>query len=185
MGLRERLFGRESGVSTPRDEDAERSRLEHVGFGLPAVDDLLSASTSGVIAGVVFGAMLPTAVFMPTFAELYGATRAIDGWIVHLLHSVGFALLYGIAVEGPWNPYRNLTADPRTGALIGACYGGVLWIVTVAVVMPLWFDALRIGTLPFPYVDQLLLLGLLVYGFLLGTFYPLVSSVDSGSPSRA
>jgi hypothetical protein len=90
-------------------------------------------------------------------------------WLVHILYSAAFGVLYGMVTTR--DPLADLASTPIPGVATGVAYGVVLWVVNVAVG---W--TLVTAMLPtLPSGGSLLgpLLGHVVYGGLLGGLYAL------------
>ena len=127
----------------------------------------------GLIAGVVFGAMMGMMGMLPMVAKLVGSESAILGFGVHLIFSVIIGGLFGLIFG-----HRAL----RKGAGIGygLIYGFIWWILGPLLIMPIWlgmgpqFSAAGINmSLPS-------LWGHLMYGFILGLVYALTASNIKG-----
>lgn len=76
---------------------------------------------------------------------------------------------------GQMRTFEDDVADPVTGTTMGVMFGLFVWIVGVVFVLPLWLRLFEYSP-PFPFVHWQSLLGLLVYGGIVGSLYPRVSS---------
>lgn len=134
-----------------------------------------SAAIAGLAAGVVMGLMIQFVMgIMPVIGALYGAPGLVTGWIVHLFHSVVFALIYAGIVGQP--SLSNYATKATSGAGLGAAYGFAIWIVAAVVVMPLWLSAIGLPSPGVPNINVQSLVGHLVFGVLLGALYPLLTN---------
>lgn len=126
----------------------------------------------GLTGGVVFGAMM--VAMMPGVIEagipaLWGLEGSIAGWFIHLsnaaIFGVVFAALAGYGLGG------RVTYGRSIG--LGAAYGVVLWVLMAVILMPVWLQAVGFaGAPPLPNINELSLVGHIVYGLVLGAVYP-------------
>lgn len=135
-----------------------------------------SAGIAGAVAGIVFGLLIQFVVgSMTTIGALFGSPGIVTGWIVHLAFSIAFALVFAAIVE--WDPIEDYANRWTTGIGLGLVYGGVLWLVNLAFIWPIWLNAVGFppgGTLPVPFLQIKPFIGHLVYGAILGAGYPLL-----------
>lgn len=156
----------------------------------PRFGILGAGAVGGLVGGVGMGLILHFGTnAMPLIGALYGLPTVLGGWVAHLIHSVIFALVFAAIVTRPLvSDYRTTNAG-IVGLGIG--YGAALGLVTGGFILPLSLNAIGATTLPAPllpipgivgeFVFPLLLaIGHLVYGFLLGgTFAVLTHTVPA------
>jgi uncharacterized membrane protein YagU involved in acid resistance len=127
---------------------------------------------SGIIGGVGFGAvmgligMLPT--LLPMIAKLFGGSSPILGLIVHVVFSAIIGFIFSIFLG-------HLAVDRARGVVLGLVYGLVWWFLGPLIIMPVW---LGMGVqLSAQGMKMALpsLWGHLVYGFILGLVYPVLT----------
>lgn len=137
---------------------------------------MAAGGVAGLVAGVVFGAMLQmmmTPVIAVAIPALYGLSGLAAGWVIHLVHSVVFGLVFAVIVST--TSLRRFAEKWSTGAVLGLAYGVLVWIVAAAIVMPLWLGVVGFPEVPpLPNLNPQSLVGHLVYGLLLGVGYALV-----------
>ncbi|GAB7020506.1 hypothetical protein [Halostagnicola bangensis] len=136
-----------------------------------------SAMVGALIAGAAFGLLLHETGRMESVAALYGQDGVHIGWLIHTAHSI-FAGVFFLGVitllsatdlpgVGVLERYAGF---PTVTALAGVVYGLMLWGVFVATLMPLWGFAVGLER-PLPYVHQPSLVGLVIFGGILGVVY--------------
>lgn len=127
----------------------------------------VGGAVAGLAAGVVFGLYLQfvVGVLPATVGSAEVETLTAD-WAIHLFHSVGFALVYAGLTSSPRT--EEYADRPVTGALLGAGYGVVVWLVAVAVALAFWTIANSVWVLPIPSPSLSNLAGHLLYGVVLG-----------------
>lgn len=144
--------------------------------GFEVNGDWTSAGIAGVIAGVAFGLLIQHALgAMKAVGALVGVPGVVTGWIVHLALSIGFGLLFAGIVD--FDPLERYAHRWTTGAVLGLVFGGLLWVVNLAFVWPIWLNAVGFPpgkTLPVPYLAVKPLVGHLVYGVILGAVYAFI-----------
>lgn len=133
--------------------------------------DLWSLLAAGIVAGIVAGFVLHATGRIASVGLLYGVDSVWAGWLAHLIHSVAFAFVFGVVATLP--AFRGDADDPVAGAGLGATFGFLLWIVGVAVLLPLWLGLVVGVDRPLPYVHVLSLVALVCYGAVLGGLAPL------------
>lgn len=139
---------------------------------------LAAGGVAGFLAGALFGGgVMNPAELMPLVATLYGLEGTVGGgvvagWIAHLVHSVVFGMAF-VALLG-YTPARAAATRPTGGAVVGAVYGLLVWLIAAAVVMPAWIGAVTAASPPVPNVNLVSFVGHAVYGATLGVLYPLV-----------
>lgn len=145
----------------------------------PLSDLYLNAAIAGLIAGIVFGIMIQFVLErMVAIGALYtlGQPSLSIGWIAHLVHAALFAIVFALGVK--WAGLSEHGESPLTGPFLGAGYGFLLWFVNIGFIWPIWLNAVGFPaqSLPVPYHFQAIqpLIGHLVWGGLLGLFYPVL-----------
>jgi len=83
---------------------------------------------AGLAGGIVFGALMAMMGMIGTIAMLVGSSGVAVGWLVHLVISAGFGVVFALV----------LPAGFGTGATVGAGagYGVVLWLIGPLLLMP-------------------------------------------------
>ncbi|MBI2023893.1 hypothetical protein HYT00_00640 [Candidatus Giovannonibacteria bacterium] len=122
---------------------------------------------SGLIAGVVFGAMMAMMGMLPMIAKLLGGSSALFGFVLHLIFSMVIGAIFAIFLG-------HAAADRMKGITLGIIYGVIWWFLGPLTLMPLW---LGMGIQLSPEGMQAALPSLwghLVYGFILGLIYPMI-----------
>lgn len=143
--------------------------------------------TAGVVAGLVAGVGMGLVLqfgadAMPLVGALFGLPTVLGGWLVHLVTSVFFALLFAGVVSSPLLSDYTGTVGGTTG--LGVLYGAGLGVFTGGFLLPLWLNAVRAEALPVPLLPLptgfgefvlpvVLALAHLVYGLLLGATFAL------------
>lgn len=137
----------------------------------------ISAVVGALVAGAAFGLLLHETGRMDSVAALYGQDGVHVGWLIHTAHSIfaGIFFLGVITLLSTTTVPGNGVLERHVGfpvvtALAGVVYGLVLWGIFVAALMPLWGFAVGLER-PFPYVHQPSLVGLLIFGGILGVVY--------------
>lgn len=128
-----------------------------------------AALISGLVGGLAMGLLSQfLSGLLPVIGALYGVPDPLAGWVTHQFHSVVFALLFAAGytqlrgrVSSGWRP---------TGALIGALWGGLLWLVAAGIIMPLWLQLVGVSAV-LPNLTGIGLLTHLVWGVTVGVLY--------------
>ena len=135
----------------------------------------LSASVAGgVIAGVVFGAMMhvmtaptPDGGRMPMIAmvgQIVGSPTVGVGWLYHLFNSAVIGGIFGWTLAGRVHNYMS-------GLAWGAAYGFLWWILGGLVLMPVLLGMPAFAPVTMPEMTIVAigsLIGHLAYGLVLG-----------------
>lgn len=116
--------------------------------------------------------MLWTLGLLDSIDHLVGASGLLIGIPLLVIASVIGAFVY--RAIGTTDPLKDDVTDPVTGVTMGLCFGLFVWLVGIVVLVPLWLRLLSFDT-SIPFVHWESLIGLLVYGGLVGPLYPLVS----------
>jgi len=92
----------------------------------------LLGAGAGLAGGIVFGMlmalMMPT--MMPLIGKIIGQANVGGGWLYHIVNSAVIGALFGL-VAG------RLATSYGRGALVGAGYGMIWWVLGPLVLMPL------------------------------------------------
>ena len=133
----------------------------------PAQHAMIGA-VAGLVGGAVFGVIMGIMGMLPMIAGLIGSNSAVAGFMVHMVISAiigaGFGLIFGARV-----------VDLQSGALWGAIYGAVWWILGPLLIMPVMMGmGPQFGmALTMPMIMSLM--GHLIFGVVTGLAYPMVS----------
>ncbi|WP_050050318.1 hypothetical protein [Halostagnicola sp. A56] len=136
-----------------------------------------SAVIGALIAGLVFGVFLHRTGRMTAVATLYRQDDVAVAWAFHFLHSfvAGIAFLAVVLLLSRLDPFGVTSLErpigfPIATAVAGLLYGIVLWGSLVATLVPLWGRVVGFER-PFPYFHRPTLIGLVVFGGILGSLY--------------
>ncbi len=128
---------------------------------------VIAGAVAGLIGGVLFGIMMGMMGMLPMVAMLVKSENAVVGFLVHMVISAiigaGFGLVFGAKA-----------LDFQGGALWGAVYGVIWWILGPLLIMPsLMGMGPQFGmALSMPMLMSLV--GHLIYGVVTGLAYPVV-----------
>jgi uncharacterized membrane protein YagU involved in acid resistance len=137
--------------------------------------DLVRGGVGGLVAGVVFAVAtmwFVTSIDMPARTPLLmistivlgddamtnGDADTTIGWIVHLVLSIGFGVVFAFLA-------RRLRTNGEVAAA-GLVYGGLLYVVNFQILARLWFETFKMANQPFEVVVHLVfgaLLALALY----------------------
>jgi len=131
-----------------------------------------SGVKGGLIAGVVFGAMMGMMGMLPMIAMLLKSESAIFGFILHLVFSAIIGGTFGLI-------FGHVALNKGSGVLLGLLYGVIWWVLGPLVIMPVWLGmGLQLSaagmTMALPS-----LWGHLVFGFILGLIYPMFAKMEN------
>jgi len=140
---------------------------------------LATAAVASLVAGVVMGEVLQvTTGSLAIIGALYGVPTMAVGWTTHLFHSAVFGMGFVVLLST-----RPTTARSRAKcAVFGAVYGVSLWLFAAGIVMPIWLRAVGVAA-PIPMLGLSSLAGHVVWGFILGGVYAVLSERGPGLPS--
>ena len=147
---------------------ADVSRAHPGSVAEPALSGrLIAGAVSGLIGGVMFGLMMGVMGMLPMVAMLVRSESAVVGFLVHLVISAiigaGFALVFG-----------GRALDFQSGALWGAIYGAVWWILGPLLIMPIMMGMGPQFGMALSMPMLMSLVGHLIYGVVTGLDYPVV-----------
>lgn len=138
----------------------------------------IAGGIGGLVGAVVFGGMIQATmppIITHAIPALWGLSGLAAGWAVHLVDGVVFGLAFAVVVENTL--LRRYAGELRSGWLVGAAWGVVLWALAAGVVMPIWLSAVGFPAAPaLPNRNPATLPGHVVYGLLLGLVYAFVRS---------
>lgn len=95
---------------------------------------ILYGAVSGIVGGIVFGMMMMMAMpmMMPMIGKIIGMENLMGGWLYHLFNSAVIGAIFGLGVYA-----LRASLSYGTGALWGAVYGMIWWVLGPLVLMPL------------------------------------------------
>ena len=135
------------------------------------VEEVIAAAIAGLVGGIGFAIVLTAFGALESTGTLVGAPGPVVGVPLLLIAGVIGALVY--RALGTVDPIAEDVADPITGTTLGVCFGLLTWTIGVALLVPLWLRLLGMSP-PIPLLHWESLVGLLVYGVLVGPLSPLV-----------
>lgn len=134
---------------------------------------LKSGIGAGLIAGIVFGSLLGMMGMLPMVAKLIGASSSFAGFILNLVFSAIIGLIFGYL-------FGHAAALKRTAAInLGLAYGFIWWILGPLLIMPIWLGMGPQLTLEAASGAIGSLWGHLLFGFILGLVYSLMTTPKS------
>lgn len=133
--------------------------------------DWTAGALGGVVAGGAFGLLIQFVLAaMPAIGAIYGASGAYAGWILHLIHSSIFGVLYAAVAQH--DPLRGYIDEVVPGIGLGIGYGMVIWAVFFVFLRPVWLQITdHTGAAPVQYLEPLPLSAHIVFGAVLGGIY--------------
>ena len=140
------------------------------GVGTQGLRALGSGILAGIIGGLLFTIVMVQIGFLPSVANLVGATSALVGFTVHLVIATLIGMSYGLL-------FRRQSYDIGSALGWGVSYGFFWWIVGALTLLPLLLGDLPQWTVSAAADAFPALIGHLAYGAGLGiTFYLLEAS---------
>ncbi len=121
-----------------------------------------SSVSNGIVAGLggglIFGILMQMMGMISMIAMMMGSKSDLVGWLIHLMISAVFGLIYGVLA------YRISSS----WVVSGLVYGAILWVFGPLFIMPIMG-----GMAPFTFTGTtwMALMGHLVYGFLTAWFF--------------
>jgi uncharacterized membrane protein YagU involved in acid resistance len=127
---------------------------------------VLYGVVAGIIAGIVFGLMMQIMtpdMMNAMIGQIIGQPNPMGSWLYHLFNSAVIGAIFGLALG-------RFATNYGTGAILGAVYGFVWWILGPLILMPL---LLGMNEMVFAINNTALLslVGHLVYGVITGVVY--------------
>jgi uncharacterized membrane protein YagU involved in acid resistance len=108
---------------------------------------------AGLAGGIMFGILMAMMGMMSTIAMMVGSSSAAVGWLVHLVISAGYGVLFALIVPA------TLGLGAMLGA--GAVYGVVLWVIGPLLIMP---AMMGMPLFMFDTTAMMSLIGHIIYG---------------------
>lgn len=143
--------------------------------------DAVAGAGAGVVGGIAFGALMAMAGMLPMIGMLVGREDALVGLGIHLLISATIGVIYGLLLGGVAAARRA-----ATGALLGAAYGFVWWILGPLVIMPTMMGMGPQFGAAFSGMNVMSLMGHVIYGVILGVAFPFIArNVAARSPEAS
>lgn len=136
-----------------------------------------SAVIGALVAGLALGVFLQRTGRITAVAALYGQDGVAVAWAFHFLHSflAGVVFLAVVLLLSRLDPFGVTSLErpigfPIATAVAGLLYGIALWGLLVATLVPLWGRVVGFER-PLPYLHRPTLIGLAVFGGVLGSLY--------------
>lgn len=125
---------------------------------------LLAGAVGGLAGGILFGLIMHAMGMMEMIAGRVERQDAGTGWVVHLVISLGFGVIYALVLG-------NLRHTWGAAAGYGAAYGVFWWVAGALLIMPamMGMPVFAVGQ-----PQMMSLIGHLVYGITLGLVYTAV-----------
>lgn len=133
------------------------------------INHIKSGIWAGIIAGVVFGAMMGMMGMLPMVAKLFGGEAAFLGFVIHIVFSAIIGGFFGLFLG-------HTALEKGIGILLGLVYGLVWWVLGPLIIMPVWLGMGVQLSVAGAQMSLPSLWGHLVYGFILGLVYALMTS---------
>lgn len=117
---------------------------------------------AGLVGGMMFGLLMAMMGMLSTIAMMVGSSSVAVGWVVHLVISAGYGVLFALLVPA------TLGAVAALG--VGAVYGVVLWVVGPLLIMPamMGMSLFMLDTAAMMSLVGHIIYGLVVAGVLIG-----------------
>lgn len=133
-----------------------------VGSSAGLVTRVWRGIAAGLAGGIMFGILMSMMGMMSTIAMMVGSSSVAVGWLVHLVISAGYGVLFALIVPA------SLGVASTLGA--GAGYGVVLWVIGPLVIMPamMGMPMFTLNTTAMMSLIGHLIYGLVVAGVLIG-----------------
>lgn len=159
----------------------------------------VSGAVSGLVAGIVAGGILHYGAnlveLLCALAPHYGPHAVVGiGWVVHLIVSVAFALVF-VSIVSSRSVAEHVTSVTDFG-YVGVLFGAFFALFAAGVLYPAGMRIAGVAALPEPFVsvpgvaDEFLTalvfaVGYLVYGLVLATTFALIrDAVPVGPPEH-
>jgi len=131
--------------------------------------NLPSAVWAAIVGGVVFAIMMGLGGMLPMVAGLVGSESPVVGFIVHIIISIILGAIYLFIFAKPTNGKVVL------GTILGSIYGVVWWVLGPLLIMPSIMGMGPQFTAEGVAMAMPSFWGHLVFGFLLGHIYSLMT----------
>ena len=123
-----------------------------------------SGIIGGIVAGVVFGFILMRMGTLSNAGKLLGLNDPLSGFIIHLIFSAIVGILFALVFSKGCTTFYN-------ASLWGILYGVIWWFIGPLILCP-WLAGMTITWSEGTFTRALpMLIGHLVYGFVLGVTY--------------
>lgn len=130
----------------------------------------LYGAVAGIAGGIVFGMMMMMAMptILPMIGKIIGIGNVAGGWLYHMFNSAVIGAIFGLAIHS-----LRTSLSYGTGALWGAVYGMIWWVLGTLVLMPVM---LGMSNMMFNINgDSLLsLMGHVIFGVITGLVFVLI-----------
>lgn len=153
---------------------------------------LRSALVAALVAGLAAGAVYRFDGRIDAVSGVYGLDGVLAGWTVLLVHSLVVGAVFATVVVPTAMDGGVLAGVPKrfgpftTSAVLGVGYGLLVWLVGVAVLVPLLVGMFAGGNLPIPYYSTYSLVAFLLFGIVLGVAFPVAyEALDGAERERA
>ena len=95
---------------------------------------VLYGAGAGIVGGIVFGMMMMMAMptVLPMIGKIIGIQNVGGGWLYHLFNSALIGATFGLVLG-----LGRVSLTYVTGAIAGAVYGMVWWVLGALILMPL------------------------------------------------
>ena len=113
----------------------------------------------GIVAGIVFGMMMQMKGMMPVIAKMMGGSSVAFGWLIHMMISIIFALMFVVL-------FGKKVVSWGSAIGYGIIEGVLTWIIGPLVVMPM-----MMGMSPFSNIDIMSLMTHIMFGLILSIVY--------------
>ena len=143
--------------------DISRARAAGVGGGTLG-QRLIAGALAGLVGGVLFGILMGIMGMLPMIAGLVGSKDPAVGFVVHMTFAAIIGAGFGVVFGG------NVTTFGR-GALWGAVYGFIWWILGPLLIMPIMMGMGPQFGMAFTMSLLMSLVGHLIYGGAAGLAY--------------
>lgn len=127
-----------------------------------------------VVAGILVGILLHQTDRIESVATVFGQDGVLLGWVILLVLSIVAGMVFGqlvvpfVVADYRLGWLRELAGPSGATAIAGVVYGIVLWVIGVALAVPILMGAIAGLDRPIPYLHVLSFVGLVVFGFVLG-----------------
>jgi hypothetical protein len=148
----------------------------------------IAGAVGGLVAGVAMGVVVQIGTdLMPLFGHFAGGESAVRGWLVHLVTSVLFGLLFAVFLSIPL--FHDLSESLAGCVLLGIIHATILATVMIGIGLPVATIVLSApqgvaDRVPGPgfadlFESTVFAAAHLVYGLILGAVYAVLRD-DSG-----
>lgn len=128
---------------------------------------IVNGALAGIGGGIVFGMLMAMMGMLPMVAMLVKSDNHLVGMLVHLAISAGLGALYGMVAA-------RLPLTLTAGAIAGALYGVVWWILGALILMPLLLGMSQM-MLQIGQPQWFSLMGHMLYGVVTGILFVVLS----------